>query len=124
MFITDVSGAIPDAPGVAVAYAYDLLNRLVQTTRDAGGPNQSVATMQYDALGRKSAMTDPNMGSWEYEYDAAGNITKQRDALILFNSTTYTSHQIFFRLYVMNRIEAKYSASPQDRQHSRRALLL
>jgi YD repeat-containing protein len=31
-------------------------------------------------LGRKQTMIDPDMGSWQYQYDAVGNLTAQRDA--------------------------------------------
>ena len=34
-------------------------------------------TMTYDELGRKTAMVDPDMGSWSYGYDPAGNLTEQ-----------------------------------------------
>jgi YD repeat-containing protein len=42
--------------------------------------NSNVTTMSYDLLGRKTAMSDPDMGSWQYQYDAVGNLTGQRDA--------------------------------------------
>ncbi len=35
--------------------------------------------IKYDKLGRKIEMDDPDMGHWEYEYDAAGNLTNQID---------------------------------------------
>ncbi|MBI5653894.1 MAG: hypothetical protein HZC40_26115 [Chloroflexi bacterium] len=57
-------------------YAYDRLNRLTQVTDHAG----NVTTMTYDWLGRKLAMNDPDMGGWDYRYDNAGNLIKQRDA--------------------------------------------
>jgi RHS repeat-associated protein len=31
-------------------------------------------------LGWKTAMVDPNMGTWSYDYDAAGNLVRQTDA--------------------------------------------
>ena len=36
--------------------------------------------MVYDSLGRKTAMGDPDMGYWQYGYDARGNLTSQLDA--------------------------------------------
>lgn len=36
--------------------------------------------MNYDAYGRKTTMTDPDMGAWSYTYDAAGNLISQKDA--------------------------------------------
>ncbi|MEW5986618.1 MAG: RHS repeat-associated core domain-containing protein [Chloroflexota bacterium] len=38
-------------------------------------------TMNYDALGRKLDMTDPDMGRWDYSYDVTGNLVSQDDAL-------------------------------------------
>ena len=31
-------------------------------------------TLTYDLLGRKTSMNDPDMGAWQYRYDAAGNL--------------------------------------------------
>ena len=95
-------------PDVKADYAYDKLDRVLYTVRDAGGTNETFATIQYDALGRKSQMTDPDMGTWQYEYDEAGNLTQQRDSLYLSNPTAYASHQITFTYDLMNRISAKY----------------
>ena len=39
----------------------------------------NVTTIGYDLLGRKTGMTEPDMGSWQYGYDNAGNLTSQRD---------------------------------------------
>jgi YD repeat-containing protein len=36
--------------------------------------------MTYDLLGRKTAMSDPDMGQWSYTYDDAGNLISQTDA--------------------------------------------
>jgi RHS repeat-associated protein len=89
-------------------YQYDMLNHLTQVTRDSGGSLEITSTMQYDGLGRKTSMTDPDMGNWEYGYDAAGNLQWQKDALYLSNPIMYADHQIFFQYDNMNRIKAKY----------------
>jgi RHS repeat-associated protein len=36
--------------------------------------------MTYDSLSKKIAMTDPDMGSWTYDYDKSGNLRFQTDA--------------------------------------------
>ena len=36
--------------------------------------------MEYDMLGRKTTMADPDMGAWTYAYDAVGNLVAQDDA--------------------------------------------
>jgi RHS repeat-associated protein len=57
-------------------YTYDTLGNLTQVV-DA---NSNVTSMSYDWLSRKTAMTDPDMGSWSYDYDNNGNLTSQTDA--------------------------------------------
>jgi len=65
-----------DAPeGPDVSYTYDLLNRLKTATR--GGVT---TTINYDSAGRKLSMTDPDMGFWQYQYDALGSLKVQTDA--------------------------------------------
>lgn len=105
VLVDDITVANND---LKVDYGYDLLSRLTYMARDAGGTNEVYSTMQYDALGRKSEMYDPDMGTWKYKYDDAGNLTNQRDALYLSNSTLYASHEISFTYDVMNRIKSKY----------------
>lgn len=70
-------------------YSYDLrgnLTKVMSTPPSVDiftSPEPSTAyfttTMKYDALGRKTSMSDADMGDWEYIYDAAGNLTEQYD---------------------------------------------
>ena len=53
-------------------YSYDAAGQLL-TVRDASG---NLTSLSYDDLGRKTSMSDPDMGSWSYAYDAAGNLTR------------------------------------------------
>jgi YD repeat-containing protein len=57
-------------------YAYDTLGNLTTVTDAAG----NMTTMTYNVLGRKTAMTDPDMGQWYYFYDDGGNLIAQVDA--------------------------------------------
>ena len=57
-------------------YAYDTLNNLI-TVIDARG---HITGINYDSLGRKLSMDDPDMGRWTYAYDAVDNLTTQTDA--------------------------------------------
>jgi YD repeat-containing protein len=57
-------------------YRYSPLDLLTQVI-DAHG---NVTSMTYDSLGRKTAMSDPDMGGWSYAYDANGNLVRQTDA--------------------------------------------
>ncbi|MCW5860401.1 MAG: DUF11 domain-containing protein, partial [Caldilineales bacterium] len=58
------------------AYGYDEFDRLAAVT----GPGNEPTSLTYDALGRKTSLTDADMGLWSYGYDAAGNLTRQTDA--------------------------------------------
>jgi RHS repeat-associated protein len=64
-----------NAFGPNVVFTYDDLGNLKTATR--GG---AVTTMNYDLAGRKTSMSDPDMGSWQYQYDALNNLTTQTDA--------------------------------------------
>ncbi|MBC7260588.1 MAG: RHS repeat protein, partial [Chloroflexi bacterium] len=66
-------------------YGYAPLDWLTRVTDTLG----NVTTMAYDALGRKIAMSDPDMGSWSYGYDNAGNLITQTNALAQTITFTY-----------------------------------
>ncbi|HNT78272.1 MAG TPA: RHS repeat-associated core domain-containing protein [Anaerolineae bacterium] len=78
-------------------YAYDTLGNLLTVTDTMPTPN--VTTMLYDALGRKTEMTDPDMGHWYYYYDNAGNLIRQRDA---------RGQRICFYYDAFNRLKGKH----------------
>ncbi len=81
------------------SYSYDALGNLVKVI-DAASNN---TTMTYDWLSRKTAMTDPDMGSWSYGYDNNGNTVNQTDA---------KGQTITFTYDKMNRLTGKsYPAS-------------
>ncbi|MBI5291535.1 MAG: DNRLRE domain-containing protein, partial [Chloroflexi bacterium] len=67
------------------SYDYNAAGNLTQVT----GPRGAVTTLTYDALGRKTAMSDPDMGPWSYQYDAAGNLIAQTDARGCITTLTY-----------------------------------
>ncbi len=75
-------------------YEYDRLNRLIKTTDHYG----HVTEVEYDMLGRKTAMADPNMGIWAYTYDANNNLLTQTDA---------KSQTITFQYDNLNRLTRK-----------------
>jgi RHS repeat-associated protein len=109
VFLWDMTGQDPAAPSVNVTYGYDALDRLRQVVRDPGGANQTTATMDYDGLGRKSYMLDPDMGRWDYGYDNAGNMLEQFDPLCPRTGTcTDPTHHLYFDYDNMNRITKKY----------------
>src|SRR5205814_182489 len=57
-------------------YGYDGVGNLTRVTNHSG---QDVS-MEYDSLGRKIAINDPDMGYWTYRYDNAGRLIEQLDA--------------------------------------------
>ncbi|MCP4591906.1 MAG: hypothetical protein GY842_14320, partial [bacterium] len=57
-------------------YQYDVLGNLSRIT-DA---QNNVKRMQYDGLGRKIWMNDPDMGIKTYQYDPSGNLVETVDA--------------------------------------------
>src|SRR5581483_468163 len=69
----------------AVTMCYDGFGNLREAT-DAGG--NTVSTL-YDCLGRKTQMSDPDMGTWAYTYDVNGLLHTQTDAKANQTSFTY-----------------------------------
>ncbi|GAB6096176.1 hypothetical protein JCM14469_24290 [Desulfatiferula olefinivorans] len=58
-------------------YNYNIAGDLLSVVDHLG----HVTSITYDSLGRKTSMTDPNMGYWQYpEYDKNGNLKQQIDA--------------------------------------------
>ncbi len=72
-------------------YFYDSNGNLVRT-QDANG---NITVISYDSLGRKIAMTDPDMGTWTYTYDLNGNLKTQKDSK---NQTLTFSYDALNRL--------------------------
>jgi YD repeat-containing protein len=65
-------------------YQYDTLGNLTKVLTSTPTDNQPGSglrqtTMSYDPLGRKVEMTDPDMGTWDYVYSEAGNLSRQVD---------------------------------------------
>lgn len=72
----------PTGPGVT--YAYDTEDQLLSATR--GGVTTALT---YDIAGRKTAMSDPDMGAWSYTYDAFSNLVSQTDARTCVTNLAY-----------------------------------
>lgn len=94
-----------------VTYTYDLMDNLLTVTDNTAGVTPSsavnVTAMTYDALGRKRTMDDPDMSGgnvpWQYRYDAANNLTYQRDARGVETVMTYDSaNRLRTKSYVVN----------------------
>jgi RHS repeat-associated protein len=70
------------ADGPVLAYTYDVADRLTAVEQRDRSNNTLLATtsLVYDVAGRKTQMTDPDMGVWKYDYDALSNLKWQLDA--------------------------------------------
>jgi YD repeat-containing protein len=55
-------------------YGYNPLNQLTDTWDNSNHHTH----LDYDMVGRKTAMDDPDMGHWSYGYDAAGSLSSRR----------------------------------------------
>ena len=67
--------SVTDAQNKTISYLYDPFGNLTTTT-DALG---NVSTLTYDVRGRKIAMQDPDMGRWDYQYNAIGELRYRCD---------------------------------------------
>ena len=76
-----------DANNKTTTYAYDSFENLITIT----APNAIVTSSSYDTAHaqRKTGMTDPDMGSWTYGYDAFGELTSQIDAKLQTTTILY-----------------------------------
>jgi RHS repeat-associated protein len=77
------------------SYEYDLSDNLTRITDSKN--NQKM--MQYDGLGRKTFMNDPDRGKMYYTYDDAGNLIKSTDA---------KGQVILYAYDGVNRLTAEY----------------
>ncbi len=76
LVIREYTGGNPWTLYAITNYGYDATDAL-KWVKDNNG---NTTTITYDPAGRKTAMSDPDMGSWTYGYDANGNLTSQTDA--------------------------------------------
>ncbi len=74
--VREYSGTSSHVLYSTTTYGYDTPGNLVDVWEHANNNTDMV----YDAFGRKTQMTDPDMGTWSYNYDAADNLLFQIDA--------------------------------------------
>jgi RHS repeat-associated protein len=82
-YTMDLNGktvGITDAYGTLTTYAFDVMGNLRTVVAAVGRTEENETSMTYNSLSKKIGMSDPDMGSWLYEYDSSGNLTLQTDA--------------------------------------------
>ncbi|GAA4107137.1 hypothetical protein GCM10022414_38040 [Zhongshania borealis] len=75
--------SVVDHLGGRISYAYDAQGNLSSTSHNngtSGLADDVTIVMEYDKLGRKTDMHDPDKGDWQYEYTAFGELEKQINA--------------------------------------------
>lgn len=95
-------------------FVYDTLGNLAWVKPEGLTSNSDWTSMTYDALGRKTSMTDPDLSGyssgttripWNYKYDSAGNLVQQIDARGVQTDLKYDS---------LNRLRQKIYTSPNS----------
>ena len=80
---------VAETGGATACYVYNQTGQLLKTIKNSaisdcssaeGQAGAITTTMGYDALGRKTSMSDPDKGAWSYDYNAAGELVKQTNA--------------------------------------------
>ncbi|MCP3925716.1 MAG: hypothetical protein GY714_24370 [Desulfobacterales bacterium] len=66
---------IEEEYGSYAEYKYDPLENLIETD-----VNTIITTISYDSFGNRTGINDPDMGSWQYKYNAFGEMIEQTDA--------------------------------------------
>ena len=76
--ITQADPTSGTASGLVVTQEYDEQGNLRFIRRNAGA-GEIVTEIQYDALGRKTKVIDPDKGTLDYVYNAAGEVIRTTD---------------------------------------------
>ncbi len=90
--------AVNAADGPDLTYTYNTAGMLTDVYKGT-----LHTQMVYDLAGRKTIMSDPDMGTWVYNYDALDNLTSQTDARGCVTSLSYDD---------LSRLTAKSYAGP------------
>jgi YD repeat-containing protein len=92
--VREYSGTSSYALYATTTYAYDPLDQLICVTDAAS----NVTTISYDSLGRKTQSNDPDLGVWDYSYDANGNLLTQTDSQAPSRQTLWFGYDALDRL--------------------------
>ena len=89
-----------DQNDILTDYEYNAAGDLLSVTNEYG----HTTLIDYDTLGRKLAMNDPDMGHWSYSYDPNGNLLAQTDGKL---------QEITFGYDELNRLTSKNYATAE-----------
>jgi len=90
-----------DALGNTVTFIYDAFGNLLESKTTAEGKD-SIVEAKYDTWGRKTKTIDPIKGTWNYTYNAFGE---------LYTQTTAENQKFTFSYDVLGRKTRSYEAS-------------
>lgn len=109
IYVREYTGVDPDFTLYASTdYSYDYAGNLTMVEDE----HSNRTLMDYDWLGRKTYMLDPDMGDWTYEYDPQSNLIKQTDARNQVINMEYDDLKRLTRKYYMegeDEIEIVYA---------------
>lgn len=63
-------------------YTYNAMGEMLEAHELSGGTDNTIVAVEYDLLGRKTALDSMDAGRKEYEYDIAGNLIRETDNLL------------------------------------------
>ncbi|KQW42934.1 hypothetical protein ASD88_20640 [Pelomonas sp. Root662] len=96
---------VTDAHGAQIAYQHDAFGNLLKT-QDA---LQNLVTLSYDIRGRKLSMNDPDTGTWQYVYDAVGQLRAQQSPRQTLATRTTMDYDPLGRM--TQRVEPEYTST-------------
>jgi YD repeat-containing protein len=97
VLVRENTGSNPYTQYADTRYEYDTVGNLVEVLTSTPSDSQPGSwlrriTMGYNPLGQKTAMSDPDMGSWAYGYSPAGNLSRQVDGRGRVLCFSYDAH--------------------------------
>lgn len=103
-------GIITNALGAQIAHIYDAFGNILNL-KDA---LQNTVVISYDIRGRKRSMSDPDAGTWKYDYNALGELVSQQNPNQAAKSTPsaqFTTMEYDLLGRMTKRVEPEYTSN-------------